>query len=234
MPRKYLLQNDLTGQHFGRLTALEPVEYVIHWKCRCVCGKVTYARTQALLKGQRVSCGCQNIDRLKATMTKHGMFRSALYKRHTNMMQRCYNPNTTQFHRYGGRGITVCRAWHDFEMFHADFGSKRPSPKHSIERIENNKGYWCGKCAECLGNGQPANCRWATQKEQTRNRCTTRFLTFKDQTKSIQEWSELSGISYDTIWDRVHLFNWSVEDALTLAPSPYFKERKELLPSPPG
>lgn len=215
MPRKYPLQNDLTGQQFGRLTVIEPVEYVIHWECRCECGVVTYARSRALLDGTRVSCGCATIDRLRATMTTHGMGRTKSYKQHTNMLQRCYNPNLATYPRYGGRGIKVCQGWSNFENWYEDFGQHRPSAKHSIDRVDNDGGYWCGKCDECLANDWPMNCEWELQFRQSQNRSTTKFLTFKDRTLSIGEWSQITGVKTNTIHGRID-DGWPIEDILTL------------------
>lgn len=218
MPRNYNLQEDLTGQVFGRLTAVEPVEHVIYWKCVCVCGNVTYARGRALKNGKHQSCGCLNRDRTIEVHTKHGMARTRIFKIHTGILQRCYNTTNPSFGNYGGRGITVCEGWRVFENFARDIG-ERPTPKHSVDRGDNDGGYWCGKCDECVQNDYPLNGKWRTVKEQQRNRRITKFLTFKDQTKAISEWADLTGISGRTIWTRVNKFNWSAEDAITIIPA---------------
>lgn len=228
MPRKYPLQNDLTGQQFGRLTVVQPVEYVIHWECRCRCGVLTYSTARDLKSGKRVSCGCKNIDRLRATMTKHGLGRSASRKQHTNMSQRCYNPNTTQFHRYGGRGIGVCQGWKDFLTWYQDFGHSRPTKKHSIDRINNDGGYWCGYCDECKANDWPMNCSWELHEKQMNHRAVTKFLTFKDQTLSLGEWSQMTGLDTSTLWGRIK-DGWPAEDILTLPVFPKNKFRTDLI-----
>lgn len=117
------------------------------------------------------------------------------------MVDRCENPQNKAFSHYGGRGIAVCARWRSFKDFLTDAGS-RPSPKHSIDRIDNDRGY------------EPGNVRWATQKEQTRNTRANKLLTFNGETLCMSEWAERTGIGSPTIRTRLVL-GWSVADALT-------------------
>lgn len=119
----------------------------------------------------------------------------------TKMWYRVNNPNHKYYTSYGGRGITVCERWNVFENFLSDMG-ERPTGK-SLDRIDNTKGY------------SPDNCRWATPKEQCRNRKSTRFITVNGQTKSAAEWSELSGVKYDTILSRLNR-GWVGERVISL------------------
>lgn len=105
---------------------------------------------------------------------------------------RCRNPRNPAFKHYGGRGIQVCARWKSFALFLEDMG-KRPSPEHTIERIDHN------------GNYEPGNCRWATMKEQARNRRNNTFLSFKGETKCISEWAESMGVSSDLLYGRLKL-----------------------------
>jgi hypothetical protein len=111
------------------------------------------------------------------------------------------NPREQHYHRYGGAGITVCERWMDFWSFIEDMG-RRPSMKHSIDRIDNSKGY------------EPSNCRWATRREQTLNRTITRLIEFDGVKKCLTDWAADLGISVTGLSDRFKA-GWSTERALT-------------------
>lgn len=124
------------------------------------------------------------------------------------MISRCHNPKDKQYPRYGGRGITVCDRWRfgengmtGLECFRADLGI-RPSLKHSLERIDNEKGY------------EPSNVKWATSHEQARNKQTSRFITYKGETKIMQDWADQYNMHKTTLQHRLDR-GWSVEEALT-------------------
>jgi hypothetical protein len=141
-------------------------------------------------------------------IARHGFARSGQktpeWTAWTRMKTRCLNPGHPAFKDYGGRGITVCERWMTFENFIADMG-RRPSNKHSIDRINND------------GNYEPSNCRWATRKEQANNRRSSRFLTFEGRTLSCSEWCiELSDLNLTSqhIYQRLQM-GWSPERILT-------------------
>jgi len=120
------------------------------------------------------------------------------------------------YHRYGGRGITVCQRWReDRAAFFADMGE--PPPGSSIDRLKNDLGYWCGKaeCPECGPAGREPNCRWATNIEQGANKSTNVLMTHAGKTLTMAEWSRITGISYRDIRNRKMVLGWSDERTLT-------------------
>lgn len=153
---------DLTGNHYGRLKVLcragsafygKNKSRFVTWKCMCDCGRIVSVTSYNLRKGIATSCGCYARD-LK---TNHSMSRTPEYKAWISMRYRCFSISSHAWCDYGGRGITVCERWLNFENFYVDMGP-RPSPDHSLDRIDND------------GNYEPDNCRWSTSEEQNSNR----------------------------------------------------------------
>lgn len=194
--------NDLLGKTFSKLTAIFWNIRGTHiiYSCRCKCGNETTVQRGNLLNGHTKSCGCIRRENSKKIHSTHSRSKTQEYAIWNQMMQRCYNAKNQRYSSYGGRGIIVCERWHKFENFLEDMG-ERPSKEHSLERIDNN------------GNYELANCKWATKKEQCRNRRSNHLLTYNGETKLIIEWAELLGLEDYTIYNRLRL-GWPVEKVL--------------------
>lgn len=131
---------------------------------------------------------------------KHGYYGTTIYRVWLRMKQRCQNPNDKMYGYYGGRGIKVCKRWQAFENWLEDMG-ERPTPKHTLERIDVN------------GDYEPSNCKWATMKEQGNNRRNNRKYTFNGETRTIAQWAESVGIAHESMRKRIK--KWPLERALT-------------------
>jgi hypothetical protein len=190
---------------YGRFT-LTGSRKGCHVECRCDCGTVKIVHLKKLQDGVIKSCGCllkeKAAQRVIARNTRHGLSKSPEYSVWAAMLRRCRRPNENSFSRYGGRGISVCVRWLDFANFIADMG-RRPSSDYSLERINND------------GNYEPGNVRWATAKDQARNRRSSSFLTFNGRTATIAEWAERTGLTSQQIAGRLSRQGWSVERTLT-------------------
>lgn len=178
----------------------------LFYLCQCDCGAETTQRKDALIHGGSVSCGCYAREAIAKRARKHGMSGATPeYQAWAHMIRRCHTPTTESYKYYGARGIIVCDRWRlSFENFYADMGP-RPSPKHSIDRIDNN------------GNYEPSNCRWATTHQQASNTRKNQWLTFRGETKTVSEWTRVLGFPREVIRSRLAR-GWSVEQALTLPP----------------
>ena len=138
---------DITGRRFGRLTVLRRAGMNTNaghalWKCECSCGNVKVVDGQHLRNGHTQSCGCLHQERTGQRFLKHGGSYTLEHASWRAMRQRCSNPKHPAYPEYAGRGITVCERWQNsFEAFFEDMGPK-PSPKHSIDRIDGDLGYF--------------------------------------------------------------------------------------------
>lgn len=138
------------------------------------------------------------------------------YKSWQHIKERCTNPRAKAFVRYGGRGITVCRRWQEsFTAFYIDMGN-RPTPKHSVDRINNQLGYWCGSrdCCECSSANRTPNCRWATASEQSKNTSRAIHIAYDGRTLHLLDWAEETGIPASVLRQRFER-GWSVHRAFT-------------------
>lgn len=163
------------------------------WLCQCVCLLIKAIEQHNLIRGKSKSCGCWRGD-LMSQRPEYIIWR--------DMLGRCLNPKNPGFQAYGGRGITIDESWQkSFRYFFADVGH-RPSPEHSIERINNDAGYF------------PGNVRWATRTEQGRNRRSSRYISCFDHRMTLIAWAECTSIPAKTIARRLNR-GWTTEQALT-------------------
>lgn len=198
---------NIVGQKFGRLTVKSHLGRKHHtsmWRCKCDCGNVVDVQGGAIKNGSIKSCGCWQSDRMAKLNLKHGFARNGVkvpeYKTWEGMRRRCENSADKSFPHYGGKGISVCDRWKDFQVFLSDI-EPRPSPRHSLDRIDVN------------GNYEPSNCRWATASQQCRNKTTNRFIVFNGKPMTLVKASEKSGIPYKTLKSRLQK-GWTDDRAI--------------------
>lgn len=213
------MKRDLAGRRFGRLTAVRLAGCANRWgsrvwECICDCGSVHKVAASHLVSGTSRSCGCLKRERSvqlgkqfgTGRRVRHGHSlrgrKSPEYTAWCQIRGRCLNTRNAAFSRYGGRGILLCDRWATFENFLADMGL-RPSSRHSIDRIDNDRGY------------APDNCRWATDREQSLNRRNNVRVAFDGKTMPLKEWARELDVNYGTLWSRINDSGWSVERALT-------------------
>lgn len=207
------IDRPLQGQtRFGSLTFIgegEPLKTHAHpirrARFRCDCGNICDMQpTKVACEGGHRSCGCVGAQMTSKRMTKHGGYLTPEYKSWNAMNQRCHNERSTSFAQYGGRGISVCTQWRGdsgFLRFVEDMG---PRPEgFSIDRIDPN------------GNYEPANCRWASQEVQDNNKRHSALITVGGETLSQAQWARRSGLSKNTVAERIK-DGWPPELAATL------------------
>lgn len=178
-----------TGDRYGNWTVIDRQQGHKKALCLCACGAKKLVNKHNLTRNKSKSCGCIG-KHLRAL--RHGLSGIPEYQIWKAIKARCYNKNHKNYPDYGGRGITVCDEWfNNFEAFYADMGS-RPGSRYSIDRINNEEGYF------------KENCRWSTQTQQTRNTRRSRWVTINNETRTVAEWAEITGIRSSTIYHRLY------------------------------
>ena len=200
---------DITGKHFGRLTAISKVGRS-KWLLKCNCGNEIILNQSRLLCGQK-SCGCLKrecgID-LGERRKIHGESRTKLYRKYRGILDRCYNENSPHYKRYGQRGIDVCDEWRQsFESFKKWAYENGYDPDingrmWSIDRIDNSKGYY------------PWNCRFTTAHEQMRNRDITTLYEYRGNTYTASEFADKYGIEKSFVYKHIKQKNQTLEEVL--------------------
>jgi hypothetical protein len=199
---------EMIGRRFDRLVVIalaKPGRAGRHryWACQCDCGKMTSVSTSNLTsaRGTR-SCGCLVREVSSEVNLIHGGRNTREYSSWRCMKKRCFLPTDPFYHRYGGRGITICEEW--INSFQAFYDAMGPCPDgYTLGRKENDGPY------------NAENCRWETSQEQADNKCTTRLIVWNDVTRTLAGWGRYLGIGPSTLRYRLVLQRLSIEQAFT-------------------
>ena len=200
---------DLSGKIFENWTVLKRGKQRngAYWLCKCVCGTIKEVHSATLRKNLSKSCGCMRAILVARGNRKHGATiddseYSYLYVTWLGIINRCTNPKHISYKNYGAIGIKMCDRWRSsFINFCLDVGHK-PTMKHTLDRYPNKK-----------GNYEPSNCRWATWKEQHNNRTNNTIIEINGSSKTVAEWSLISGIRQGTINNRLKS-GWDLKQAV--------------------
>jgi len=195
------------GDRYGRLVIIQEVNQLLSRRfclCKCDCGNQKVIGLGDLSKGHTKSCGC--LRKINHRKTHGKSIRTngrapRLYEIWRGMRQRCLNENHPSWHNYGGRGISICKEWDDYEVFHNWAISNGYRDDLTIERIDND------------GNYEPDNCKWIPRNKQPMNSRHNRMIAYNGQTKYLAQWAREQGFNYGTLLFRLN--GWTIEKALT-------------------
>lgn len=198
---------DITGNKYNSLTAVrfhhkaqKEQDKPHYWVFRCDCGNEIVARKNAVTSGNTKRCKeCSYA--LAKLRTTHGFAGSRLYREWAGIIQRCENPKSTSWMRYGAVGVTVCDEWHSFAPFMRWALQNGYSENLQIDRIDIN------------GNYEPSNCRWVSMREQANNKKTTVFVQYNGEQIPLSFLAQRIGMKYHTLHTRLFKLGWSVERA---------------------
>lgn len=204
---------NFTGQRFGFLVAVRRATKAevprsknrqASWLLKCDCGQERFGRARHLLIGKLKACGINGHHWRVRAEKENPYTKNIAYRSWTAMKDRCSNPKSHNFNRYGGFGVGVCERWRDsFAVFLEDMGP-RPSLKHSIDR-------W----PDPAGNYEPGNCRWATDAEQRANQRRSVYVEVGGERILLNDYAKSVGLAYQTIYGRLRA-GWTLEEAVTI------------------
>ena len=201
---------DMAGSRYGKLTVkgLDGVRNgLAWWLCECECGNTAIVRGTSLRSGQTKSCGCIFKQMNATRWYRHGESHTRLHNLWCGMLQRCYDTNGKEYHRYGGRGIGVCEEWLVYENFRdwaksTGYDESASFGECTLDRVDND------------GNYEPSNCRWISLSEQFINRGNQYTVTYRGETLTVSQWSKKVGIEYRTLLYRIKK-GWDLDKAFT-------------------
>ena len=194
---------DLTGQKFNLLTVIDRAENrngSVYWNCICDCGNKTVVSGTNLRSGAVKSCRCL----IRKEKDTHHLSKTRLYRIWRAMIERCRNENHWAYQYYGAKGITICDEWaNDFIAFREWALSSGYAENLTIDRIDNSKGY------------SPANCKWATRKQQANNRSFCKMIEYQGKSQSLMQWCEELGLNYNRVYSRLYKCGWTFERVIS-------------------
>lgn len=209
---KKFSQKEYIGKTYGKLTILNFENTKVYEKknnklrnifkvtCQCFCGNLWTGKLGSIKSKNTISCGCHRKE--NPVRKTHGLRKTSEYEIWAAMKARCLNPKNKAYHNYGGRGITVCKEWlNSFKTFIFDMGF-RPSKEYSLERIDNNLGYY------------KQNCKWATIEEQSNNRRTNKLYFYLNKQQTLVNWAKEYNIDYSNLYRKINRNKWSLEKTL--------------------
>lgn len=167
------------------------------------CNKECIKPVYPVQTGRIKSCGCVQRELQSISGKTHGRSGTPEYTAWIGIRERCYNTECSAYPNYGGRGIQMSPEWRDdLEQFLQDMGN-RPGKEYSIERVDNNGWY------------EASNCRWANKIDQGRNTRRVRQIEYKGKIQNVYDWSKETGIPAKLLYDRILVYNWDIERAMT-------------------
>lgn len=200
--------NDIVGKKFGNLSVLKfshrvPQKikgYTYYYLCKCTCGDTCVVERFHLKYGHTQSCGCLQKSRTSEASKIHGLEKSRLYHIWQGIKRRCLNGNEHNYPKYGGRGIKIYKEWVNNPSNFINWAlANGYTDNLTIDRIDVN------------GDYEPSNCRWVTQKEQSRNKRNTLKISYNGKNLPLAEWCEILNLKYSKIHQRIYKYKWSIE-----------------------
>lgn len=195
--RAHPIDRSVLGKRFGRLTVIDH-DHGTYWLCECDCGNTRVVRRDQLLSGFTISCDACFREGARERATTHGLSKHPIYKSWDCMKRRCEYPNAVNYGQYGGRGITICDEWKDFETFYDWSINNGYKPGLSIDRIDTN------------GDYKPENCRWTDRVTQANNKTNSLRVNFGGETHTVAEWSRILDVPYHRL--RRHVLSDDMHD----------------------
>ena len=204
---------DLCGKRFGELVVVErdTSRKGTYWRCRCSCGNMTSVKASNLTFSLVKSCGCLKYR----PHSTHHLSKHPLYNVWYHMKRRCYDSKNPFYKDYGGRGITICDEWLDFENFYKWSMDNGYEKGLTVDRIDNDMGY------------SPENCRLVKMDVQANNSRSCRMITYNGKTQNLMQWCDELGLDYKRVHNRLYKCKWDFEKAISEPLDQRWQERKK-------